>query len=79
MTSPSAGLFIERRFIPNDGTRRVIADGHVKRQGDAGACQADDALLADLGQAMPPVPGEHLAVEAGREAWSRHQQRGGAR
>ena len=64
MTRFVASLFIERRFIPNDGSRRVIADGHVERQEDAEESAAE---------------GAEAVRRAGREAWRIHQQRGGER
>ena len=40
---------------------------------------ADDGLLAQVGAALRPVPGEDTARDAGQEAWRIHQQRGGGR
>jgi hypothetical protein len=66
-------LFIARRkAIPHDGTRQIIADGHVERQ-DAAAAPDDDALVAEMAEAMREVPGEETARDTGRAAW---QQRG---
>lgn len=69
------GLFIARRFIPHDGTRRVIADGRVERAGKDAAALDDDDLMAELGAALREVPGEDMARDAGREAWRIDQQR----
>lgn len=74
----ACALFIARReAIPHDGTRQVVADGHVERQEDAGAGPADDALMTELSAAMRAVPGERLARDAGEEAWRIHRQRRG--
>jgi hypothetical protein len=48
---------------------RAHRDGRAQRA-------ADDALMAELGRALRPVRGEHLARDAGREAWRARQQRG---
>jgi hypothetical protein len=69
-------LFIEHRFISNDGSRRVIADGHAGRQ-SAEVIAADDALMAEVAGAMREIPGEDVARDAGRAAWLARQQRGG--
>lgn len=51
MTRALVRLFIERRFIPHDGTRRVIAAGAYPQQGEADL-KADEALLSDLAEAL---------------------------
>lgn len=51
MTGSLVRLFIERRWVPHDGTRRAIADGHVERQDEA-ASTSGYALLGELGAAL---------------------------
>ena len=56
MTRHFASFFIARReAIPHDGSRRIVADGHVERR-DAEARAADDRLAADLADALAAVP-----------------------
>jgi hypothetical protein len=48
-------LFIgHREAVPHDGTRQIIADGHVERQ-DAGAGPADDALMVEMAAAVARI------------------------
>lgn len=56
MTRALVRLFIERRFVPVDGKRRAIADGHVERQ-DEGASTSGYALLGELGAALDETEG----------------------
>ena len=72
MTGSIVRLFIERRFIPQDGKRYAIADGHVERQ-DAEARAADDRLAADLVQALAAKP----VADAGHRIRLGDQHQGG--
>ena len=40
--------------------------------------RADDDLMAEVGAALRPVPGEETAAAAARKAWDARQQQGGA-
>lgn len=51
MTGSLVRLFIERRWVPHDGSRHAIADGHVERQ-DGEASTDCYALLGELGAAL---------------------------
>lgn len=56
MTRGLVRLFIERRFIPHDGSRPVIAAGTWPRQKPAEA-KADEALPSDLAEALSEQQG----------------------
>lgn len=72
MNAAAVRLFIQRRFVPVDGKRQAIADGHVERQ-DAEARAADDRLAADLRTALAAVP----VADAGHRIRLEDRQQGG--
>ena len=70
MSTADTDLHIGHRpSIPHDDSRRIIADGWVRRQ--------DDGLMAELTGAMRVIPGEDTAKTGSQEAWRIHQQQGG--
>ena len=70
MNAAAVRLFISRRFIDHDGSRRAVADGHVERPQDTEQAATDDALIAGLAPLR-----EWIGVEAEKSAC---QQEGGS-
>ena len=56
MTGSLVRLFIERRWVPHDGSRHVIAAGTYPQQSIADL-KADEALLSELAEALSEQQG----------------------
>ena len=68
-------LFIASRFIPHDGSRRVLATGRVKGGSSLVQIQARAGDLASLGTGLRRAGALEAVKRADREAWRIHQQR----